>query len=201
MKYLKYSIFVLLFAFFFTGCLTKELPSYTTYSLILKPQATHFVEKTNKSIYIVQPRALNSLKTRNIIYKENLKTNRYALNIWSDEPSLMIQQIMTNGLSSTHRYDYVSSSKIEQSTHYTLYSELLNFEHHLKPNGSDAILTIRIYLKNNETSKIHSKEFSYKKSVPKKNAQSVVKKLNELTNEFVNDLNLFVNNQMKEDKK
>ncbi len=185
------SITILLFA----GCLTKELPSYTSYSLKPAPQTvTKSANNSNQSIYVTQPKTLNSLNTKHILYTKGLEKNHYALSIWSDEPSRMIQQLLTSKLSSSNYFSYVTSSKMKQTTHYTLYSELINFEHRLESSNAYALLTMRVYLKNNSNSEIISKTLSYKKEVNKNDAKSAVEALNKLTNQFINEVNIFVQN-------
>lgn len=178
---------------FFAGCLTKELPSYTSYSLTsTEKNSEQSSVNSHKSIYITQAKALNSLNTKHIIYTKELEKSHYALSIWSDEPSRMIQQLLTSKLSSSNYFSYVTSSKMKQITDYTLYSELITFEHKLENNTSYALFTIRVYLKNNHNSNIVSKTFSYKKEVRENSAKSAVKVLNEVTNEFINEANIFI---------
>ena len=121
--------------FIFTGCLTKELPSYNVYSLQLKQEKIK-QDVHNKSIYVVQPKALASLQSRNFLYSKDLEQNHYALSIFGDIPSKMLQQLITNYLSSLHSYEYVTTSKLNQRTDYTLFSELISFEHLFEKNKS-----------------------------------------------------------------
>ena len=188
---------------FLTGCLTKELPSYTTYTLNLHDKTSENSENSensvtiNKSLLINQPKSLSSLKTKNILYSNQLEQNYYALSIWSDEPSKMIQYLLVNKIASTHSYNYVTSSKMKQQPDYSLYSELISFKHQIEDKNSYAVLKIRVYLKNNATSKIDTQEFYYKNEVEKNDAQSAVNVLNTITNTFLEDVSLFINKSIK----
>lgn len=177
--------------FIFTGCLTKELPSYNTYSLQLN-QNSDKQTPLNKSIYIVQPKALASLQSRNFLYSNDLEQNHYALSVFSDMPSKMIQQIVTNYLSSLQSYEYVTTTKLNQRTDYTLFSELVAFEHLIEKETSYGHLAIRVYLKDNTSSKIYSKEFSYKEEVKTANAKTAMTALNNVSNLFVKELGQFI---------
>lgn len=197
---MRYLLISSLFILLFTGCLTKELPSYTTYSLKSNNNKVFSQEtRINKSIFITQPKALNSLKTRNIPYSNGLEKNFYALSIWSDEPSQMIQQLLTNRLATSGTYSYVVSSKIKQITDYSLYSELISFEHNIQESNSYALLKIRVYLKDNLSSKIYSKTFDLKKKVTQNSAQSAVESLNMITNQFLTEVTLFIESSIQGD--
>ena len=194
---IKVLISSLIITVFLTGCLTKELPAYTTYTLKLIDEKSTSTIKTNKSLLITEPKSLASLKTKNILYTQDLEQNYYVLSMWSDEPSKMIQQLLVNKISSTQNYNYVTSSKMKQQTDYTLYSELISFKHQIEDKNSSAVLKIRVYLKNNSTSVISTKEFYYKNEVVKNNALNAVKMLNTITNIFLEDVSLFINKSIK----
>ena len=55
------------------------------------------------------------------------------------------------------------------------------------------ILNIRVYLKDNNSSKIYSKEFNYKEYVKTANAKEAMTALNNVSNLFVKDLSQFIN--------
>ena len=175
-----------------TGCLTKELPSYNTYSLQLHTQPIKAEQKSNKSIFIAQPKALQSLKSKYIVYNKGLEQNRYALNLWSDEPTKMLQQLMSNYLDASKQYKYVSTSKLHETSDFTLYSELMAFNHDISTTPTKTKFAIRIYLRNNTTSHVLSKTFQYEETIEYNKASSAVEGLNKSMNQFMKELDYFI---------
>lgn len=182
------------FIFSFSGCisLTKELPSYKTYSLEYKKdnKKSKYIDKT---IQVFEAKALNSINSIPITYtKSSFSREKYALNRWSDKPSKMIQRTIASYLTSKNSYKYITSSNIKIKSDYKLVSELVNFNHTFTKKNSYADFSIRVYLINNTSKEVFFKNFEYTKKTPKNNAESFVKAMNEINNIFLFDLNSFI---------
>lgn len=178
-----------------SGCisLTKELPSYTTYSLV--DNSTNISNiKLDKTIRVYEPKALLSVNSIAISYSdENFINEKYALSKWSDKPSKMIQALISSSLTKTNNYKYINSSNIKISTDYNLITELDSFTHQFNKNSSMAKFSIRVYLIDNNSKKVYFKDFNYNKKSESKNAKDAVISLNYLVNTFLIDLNNFIN--------
>lgn len=179
--------------FLFSGCisLTKELPSYKTYSLNLTNVDSN-KSSLNKSIYILEPKAMGSLNSRAITYTKENQRASYALNKWSDKPTKMLQQLIAKGLTLKDSFKYVTTSNIRVKSDYRLSTELVDFNHNFVNNESFAMLSIRVFLINNDNEKVYFKNFVYNEKVSTNNAQGFVNTINNISNNFLEDLNTFI---------
>lgn len=189
--------------FIFSGCisLTKELPSYKTYSLTY-PKDSNKSEYFHKTIDVFEPKALNSINSRAINYsKEGFISDKYVLSRWSDKPTKMIQENIASYLTNKNAYKYVTTSNIKVDSDYRLISQLTDFKHTFTKNYSYADFSIRVYFINNKTQKVFFKNFTYTKKAQSNNAKGLVDALNYLSNNFLADLNSFLQVSLKADKK
>lgn len=189
--------------FLFSGCisLTKELPSQKTYSLTLDNQeilsSNKFYEKT---IRVYEPKALNSINTKAILYSKNtIEQEKYALSKWSDRPSKMIQQLIAQHLTLQNSYKYITISNIKVENDYKIISELVQFRQTFTEHKSYADFSIRVYLINNKTQKVYFKSFTYNKLSETNNAKGLVFGINNVTNKFLNDLDSFIQTSLDKD--
>lgn len=181
--------------FMFTGCisLTKELPSYSTYTLSLQEDKEKTSNYIDKSIYILEPKAIASINTKAINYsKESFKQEKYALSRWSDKPTKMLQEIIANYLVSSNSYKYITTSNIKTKSDFRLVTQLVDFKHTFSDNSSYADLSIRVFLINNKTDDVYFKNFSYTNKSVSSDAEGVVKAFNKITPLLLKDLNLFI---------
>ena len=193
---IKNSILLISLIFILNGCLTKELPSYNTYTLQLKENTTS-LEGFSKSIKVTEPKTIQSLNNSAIHYiKGALSKNQYALSKWSDKPSKMIQELITSKLSESG-VSFVTSSNIKTKTDYILQSELVNFEQVFIDESSYAILKIRVYLTDTTDDSISFKTFEYKEKCEENNALGAVKSLNTVSNTLANDIQLWMDKVIK----
>lgn len=197
---MKNSIFVLfLLSFLFSGCITKELPSYNTYNLFLKEKTflnnDFFVDK---SINVLEPKTITSLNSRDILYSKDETTyNKYALSRWADNPSKMIQKQIADYLTNSKNYKYVTTSNLKIQSDYDLVTQLADFSQSFIDNESFAKFSIRVYLVKNSTGKVYFKNFVYKKKCNSNDALGFVKTVNIVTNNFYNDLNNFLKSNIQ----
>ena len=185
------TLIVLLLSIVFSGCisLTQNIPSQKVYSLNLKE---HDVQKIDTSIEIKEAKAISSINSINLLYTRANSKEFYALAKWSDKPSKMIQNIIIDSLSSS--FTLVKPTNIRFATKY---SYLLAFEQDILNDKSISKFVINIYLKNNENSNIDFKQFIYEKDNEKIDSINAVNDLNDLSNEFIKDLNIWLEKKTK----
>lgn len=181
---------LILCTFALSGCLTKEVPSFNTYSLSLNNSKPQTSLQTKDSLFVATPKTIASLNSTAIFYSATAhRQEAYALSKWSDTPAKMIQQLLTQKLSQTNTYRFVTSSKLKTRASITVNSELIEFKQYVNNNDSKVVLNIRVYkTKQNETV---SKNFMYEMK-SKRSAQGAVSAWNELVNQFLEDASLFI---------
>lgn len=185
---------ILCVVFLFTGCITKEIPSYETYSLLLTSTIlTSKTKNTNKSIQVEEPKALRSINTTSILYsKKAFQQNEYVLSKWSDNPSKMIQKVLSQQLAKEKIFSFVSTPDIKRTTDYKLSTQIINLLHEFENEKSYATLIFKVYLSEKKTNQIFVKEFKYKTLVKENNAYGFVKEANISINNFSNDLSVWL---------
>lgn len=185
-----------LIAIFFSGCisLTQELPPFTTYTLSIDsvqtktPSLPHLY---TYSIEVNEPQTLASINSKLLSYKnEKFQQEVYALSKWSDSPSKLLQNNMVNYLNSTDSYKLITSSKMNINTSHKLLSELDYFGQVFEKNTSYGVLDIRVYLV--DSAKVESKRFYFKEACQENNAYGLVKTLNALNTQFVQQLHQWI---------
>lgn len=201
MRLSKIFIITITSTFLFTGCisLTKELPSYKTYSLDLKEIKKEKLSYSS-SIEISEPKTIGSLNSKAIRYIKDNQNEAYVLSKWSDKPVKMIQQFIANGLSLKDNFKYVTTSNMKIKSDYRLKSELVHFNHKFEENNSYAQLSIRVFLINNYNEKVYFKNFNYKEEASSNNALGFVNSINNISNNFLEDLNKFIVQNIKTSK-
>jgi cholesterol transport system auxiliary component len=185
-------LFLPLSILIFTGCITKEVPSFNTYTLSLKQTV---VSKSSKiledSIFVSTPKTIASLNSTAIFYSEGShRQEAYAFSRWSDTPAKMIQQLLTQRLSNLNQFTFVSSSKLKTKASIVIHSELVDFKQYINDNDESKVtLYIRVYkTQDNHTV---SKNFVYEQNTLN-NAQDAVKGWNIIINRFVKDASEFI---------
>jgi len=178
----------------FTGCITKEIPSYETYSLLLNEDTSkNTTIKKNSSIKIEEPKALRSINTTSILYsKKAYQQNEYVLSKWSDTPSKMVQKIISEKLSQEKSFSFVSTPEIKISTDYKLNTKIIKLLHQFDNDKSYALLSIKAYLTDNKTGQIAVKNFEYRTLAENNNAYGFVKGMNDSINMFSTDLSIWL---------
>jgi len=189
----KYILPLGLVIVFFSGCVsvTKELPPFSTYTLELKKGDKNDQKFTNKSVSIIEPKALNSINNILVTYKDNeFRSESYALSKWSDKPTKMLQYMMVSYLSNTKNFNFVHSNKMNLPSDIKILSELDNFTQYLDGDKAFVKLSIRVFVIENNT--LNTKEFSYTKQCVDQSAKGSVKALNFVVNKFLEDLNRWI---------
>lgn len=175
----------------FTGCITKEVPAYSTYTLNVNSSQKVNNNNSNIKLEIKEPKALTSINSKYISYStKKYVSENYALSKWSDSPSKMIQTQIVKYLSSTSNYAFVNNSNINVRSDWQLLSEITNFHQSFQKDKTFVEFSINIYLKNRKTT--YFKNFTYSQPSEEKNALGAVKALNIVVNNFVQDLDKWI---------
>ncbi len=179
-----------------TGCLTKELPQQKTYTLFANTNLAKDKPLTSQSIYVAKPQTLNSLNSTKIFYTQKAyEFEAYALSKWSDTPSKMIQNALTNVLANENIYTFVTASKLKTKATVTINSELINFKQIIDKKNSYTLLQLRLFVTLNN--KTIAKEFNYK-TLSKPTAYGAVESFNQATTNLAQDVSQFIYNTIKE---
>lgn len=193
---------LVIFLFLFSGCfsLTKELPPQKTYTIGLNNKEIKKSKlNTKKSLKVYEPKVIHSLNTKAMNYiKDDIYKSSYVLSKWSDEPSRMIQQLISSYLNRTQIFKYVSSSDLRLKSDYKLLSELISFEHIYIKSDSFASFKIRIFLIDNKSKKTYFQTFSYLEKLPKNTTKEYVITMNSISKTFTEDLTLFIINSLND---
>lgn len=181
----------------FTGCLTKELPMQSTYSLSPKVVSIqqNFIP-IDESILVLTPKTLASLNSTKIFYvSKKYAQEAYALSKWSNTPAKMLQQTIASKLANEKRYNFVTTTRLQESATIKISSEIVTFEQVINKDSSDVSLNLRVFI--TTKGKIFSKDFSYTKKA-KANAYGAVQVFNEMAFELTNDISLYLQTIIKE---
>ena len=107
----------------------------------------------------------------------------------------MLQSMIIEDLS--NEYSLVKSSYIKAQTTYRLQGLILDFKQIYIDNKSYVTIKINNYLENKSKKKTVFKQFFYKKETTGKNANSTVGDLNILSNKYIQDLNIWIEEELK----
>jgi ABC-type uncharacterized transport system auxiliary subunit len=188
---MKTNSLLLILLLTFSGCITKEVPAYSTYTLNVDNSFAKNGKKLEIKLEIKEPKALGSINSKYISYStKDYVSENYALSKWSDSPSKMIQSQSIKYLSSTNNYALVNNSYINVRSDYQLLSEIDTFHQYFKDNKSFVEFTIRVYLKNKKDT--YYKTFTYTQPCEENNSLGAVKGLNFVVNKFVQDLDKWI---------
>ncbi len=200
---IKTIILTLFTILFFSGCisLTKELPSYKTYSLEYNKEKKYELNSKSryfdKTIQVFEAKSLASINSPAISYSKNSFLNeKYALSRWSDKPSKMIQRNIASYLTNTNSYKFVTTSNLKIKSDYKILLELVDFKHTFTENNSYADFSTRIYFINNNTDEVFFKSFVYNQKAFSNDAKGFVKAINSINNTFLYDLNNFIQEKL-----
>lgn len=186
---------LVIFAFLFSGCFTKQMPSIQTYSLNYKEKEQQ-TNTINTSLKVYEPKMFNYLNNTGIVYSQNQnELQHYVLNKWSERPSKMIQNLIVQHLNDIQAFTFVSTNNIDVDTDLKLISEIDDFTQYFKDDTSYIQLQIRVYLidKNNHTT---FKYFTYTQPCNTNDAKGAVHALNISTNTFVHDLSTWLHTSL-----
>lgn len=189
----KYLFLVGVFSLFFTGCIsvTKELPPFSTYTIMIEKEKTEHTKNSGYALNILEPKALGSTNNILISYTDkNYRSENYALSKWSDKPTKLLQYTITNYLSETKNYEYVHNNKLSIPSDIHLLSELHTFTQQLHQDKPYIDFSITVFMMTKK--ELKTKKFSYQYPSKDRSAQSAVEAFNKSVNQFVQDLDKWI---------
>jgi len=198
MKQIIFAIFTLVLL---SGCSFKEA-SLKPYNYTLEPMLTldHFSDHNHdvlKVAYIDAPSGLNS---RAILYKKDGAMQPYKYGVWSETPSLKLQNLITEALMDQHHFDSVIAGTSMAANNLVLEPVLQNFEEVFREDGTSYVyvnLRFRVVeIKSGEV--LGSTKIASKKDVTNTNgAQGTVEAFNAATAEVIKNLSVWINEVRK----
>lgn len=174
----------------FSGCVsvTKELPAFSTYTLLIDSDQVNHIKKTGKSISISEPKAINSVNNILVSYADKqFRSESYALSKWSDKPTKILQQSMIDYLNKSNNYTYVHGNRLNLPSDIKVFSELDSFTQYLDSDKAYVEFAIRVFTI--EEKRLETKSFTYKELCDNQSAKASVKALNIAVNRYLSDLN------------
>lgn len=171
------------------GC-TKE-PALKTYSLDISPVGTATGNTyKNKSIKVISPVGLKNKMSQKMNFSySSTERGIYQNSEWSDNMSKLLQGTLIEVLDDSKLFKVVLSDASRAREDYRLESTVFAFEHRVRADQSDAIVSIQFNLINAETGRIvKSKRFSYKEPTPTTDAKGYVAATNAALSRLSRDL-------------
>ena len=198
MKQIIFAIFTLVLL---SGCSFKEA-SLKPYNYTLEPMLTldHFSDHNHdvlKVAYIDAPSGLNS---RAILYKKDGAMQPYKYGVWSETPSLKLQNLITEALMDQHHFDSVIAGTSMAANNLVLEPVLQNFEEVFREDGTSYVyvnLRFRVVeIKSGEV--LGSTKIASKKDVTNTNgAAGAVEAFNTATADVIKSLSIWINELRK----
>ncbi len=189
----RYILPMVFIGILFSGCIsvTKELPPFSTYTLLIDKENIKHTKKTAYSIGVLEPKSLNSTNNILISYSQGDYTSEnYALSKWSDKPTKMLQHIMVTYLSETNNYNYVHGNRLSIPSDIHLLSELDSFTQYLDKDKAYVKFALRVFLVHKDI--LYTKKFSYRYQCDDQSAKSSVKAMNKAVNLFLRELDSWI---------
>lgn len=173
-----------------TGCTTtyKNIDEFT---LLYQNNPTTTNTQTNSSISIAPIKTKQSLNTKNLIYLyQDGSIGSYQYSRWSDTPSVMLEQLITQKIQDAKIFSSVAPLASQSKSDYMLESYLDSFYHNIEQNKSDGYINISCRLIDISQKKVISQQqfkiTSPSKSIDAKGAiQALQNGSNALTQEVV----------------
>jgi len=165
------TIFILLM--FFSSC-SKPV---TIYSIDKAPlQSIKHSQYRNKTIKIAYPKSIKDMMSRDIVIK--YAPNRqsiYAQSFWAENINRLAMSYITEVLESSAIFKTTINYSSYIKSDYLLEVYIHQMHHHIYANDSDAILSIKLNLLNNQSYRLlKTKRFSYRIPTTTQDAQGYI---------------------------
>ena len=185
-SYLLYTILLLLLS----GCIPK---THTLHLYNLNVESSHKrVSKSNKTLKVNYPTALNALSGSRIYYNDNSKIGYYLYSRWSSSLNKMLYSNIITNLQSNGKYRYVVGYNTIAKADYELEVEIDSFNHMIIGDQSYANIKLKVQLIESSSGKVvKQRVFRYKIPLEAKNAAAFAKGARKAVEEFINDLVTF----------
>lgn len=177
----RYALF--LFSSLLTACISDPLPPADIYTI--SPLWTNNATKQNIPseliIKLAPLRATRELTGTQIFYKDReYGQNSYVYSRWNDSPVRLLMTFFHVSIEESQLFKAMVPATSSSKSDLLLESTLLEFSHHIKPDGtSDGVIRIRFYLIDNISKRVIStREFISRVPALTVNAQGAVEALN-----------------------
>jgi cholesterol transport system auxiliary component len=171
------------------GC-TKE-PALKVYSLNT-PSVSAVYGNTykNKSIKITYPQSLKDRVSQKMNFSySSIDSGNYQNSEWSNNMRKLLQGTFVEVLDQSKLFKVVLSDTSTVKEDYRLESNIFAFQHRVRGEYSDAVVSIQFNLINTETGNlVKSKRFSYAEATPTTDAKGYVSATNKIMIKLGDDL-------------
>ena len=185
-RYLLYSFLIILLS----GCISK---THTLHLYSLRVESSQKVaKKSNTTLKVDYPTALNALSGSRIYYNDNGKIGYYLYSRWSSSLNRMLYSDIITNLQERGKYRYVIGYNSSAKADYQLETEIDSFNHIIEGDNTFANIKLNVKLIESQSGKvIKQKTFQYKTPLEAKNAAAFAKGAKKAIEQFINDLFYF----------
>lgn len=183
-KFIWISLFVGL-----VGC--SKAPALKVYSLNVPSVGTvQSSSYRSKSVKVTYPQSLREQMSQKMNFSySSSDRGTYQNSEWSNDISKLLQGTFIEVLDSAKLFKVVLSDTTTLKENYRLESNVFAFEHEVRENVSNAIVSVQFTLINADTGKlVKSKRFSYREATPSVDAEGYAKATNAAITRLSQDL-------------
>ena len=113
------------------------IDSYTISTSCELSQSSEQMAKHSKVLKIAMPKSTTAIMSQGLLYQKNeFIQNPYAYSRWSDSPNKMLTSLFLSCINKRAAFKSVLPSYSKGKADYLLESTLLEFYHHINPDGS-----------------------------------------------------------------
>ena len=183
----KSYLFSTILLFLLSGCIPK---THTLHLYNLSVESSHKeVSKSNITLKVNYPTALNALSGSRIYYNDNSKIGYYLYSRWSSSLNKMLYSDIITNLQSNGKYRYVVGYNSIAKADYELEVEIDSFNHIIKGDQSYANIKLNVKLIESSSGKVvKQRVFRYKIPLEAKNAAAFAKGAKQAVKDFIDDL-------------
>jgi cholesterol transport system auxiliary component len=174
-----------------SGCGFKEAPVMQRYSIAVPPlKPLSDTQYRNKILKVSYPVGLGSVLNSSIYYSYTLTDSGSYLNAcWSNDIGKLLQGNYIRVLSESGLFRVVVPFSSNMNENLRLESVVFDFSHHIRKDGSFAVVSIQFSLINAETGTLlKTKKFSYREPTLTTNARGYVEATNRIMAKLSRDL-------------
>ncbi|MGB5505452.1 MAG: ABC-type transport auxiliary lipoprotein family protein [Sulfurovum sp.] len=171
------------------GC-TKE-PALKVYSLDTPTVTAVYGNRyKNKSIKVTYPQSLKDKVSQKMNFSySSIDSGNYQNSEWSNNMRKLLQGTFVEVLDESKLFKVVLSDTSTVKEDYRLESTIFAFQHRVRGEHSNAVVSIQFNLINTETGNlVKSKRFSYSESTPTTDAKGYVSATNVAVSKLSSDL-------------
>jgi cholesterol transport system auxiliary component len=189
MKKSKIGLIVLGFYLALSGC--SKAPALKVYGLDV-PQVDQVIQSryANKSVKVTHPQSLREQMSQKMNFSYSMSDRGTYLNSeWSNDMSKLLQGTIIEVLGNAKIFKVVLSDTTTLKENYRLESNIFAFEHRVRGEVSDAVVSVQFTLINADTGKLaKTKRFSYSEPTPTVDANGYARATNNVIERLSQDL-------------